>query len=103
MDGLAALWARLRAGWADLPSIPDLPLPHPGDLDVLIVIATVVTMLGIMGVVTAWVDRRVSAKSLLATLVGIALFFWVWEVDRDGFGLIRIPEAFIEMVARVIR
>ncbi|WGH79827.1 hypothetical protein [Jannaschia ovalis] len=103
MEAAERLFSSLAAWWAEVPPIPDLPLPHPGDVDVLIVVATVVLLLGAAGLVSAWADGRRSAISLGAVLVGAALFFWAWEVERTGFDLARVPNAFVEMVARAIR
>lgn len=103
MERLAEALAAFEAWWAARPAIPDLALPDPGDADVLIVIATVVTLLGLMGLVTGWVEGRFSSISLGAALLGGALFFWLWEAERDAFTAIRIPEAFVEIVARTLR
>ncbi|SDY79403.1 hypothetical protein SAMN05444004_103154 [Jannaschia faecimaris] len=86
-----------------MPAVPDLDLPVPSDPDLLLAIATVVAALGLMGLMTGWVEKQLSHVSLLAALIGAALFFWVWETDRESFGWIALPEAFIELVARVLR
>ena len=88
---------------AAIPRVPDLDLPTPADPDLLIVVATFVTMLGLLGLASGWVEQRLSKISLTSTLFGAALFFWVWETDRDGFGWIALPEAFIEIIARLVR
>lgn len=103
MEQIAGALQALRDWWASLPPIPDLGLPAPGDPAVLTVVATMVTGLALMGLVTAWVERRLSLISLVAVIFGFALFFWLWETDRDGFHFLSVPEAFVEMVARVIR
>lgn len=103
MEAVEGFLTSIAEGWAALPGIPDLGLPAPADPPLLIVIATLVTALGIMGVMTGWVEKRLSLVSLMAALFGAALFFWVWEADREAFGFIAIPEAFIELVARILR
>lgn len=103
MEGLDGFLDSLAQAWAGIPPLPDLGLPGPPDPPLLIVIATLVSALGIMGLVTGWVEKRLSAMSLGATVLGIALFVWVWETDRDGFGWLSVPEAFVELVARVLR
>ncbi|GIT90973.1 hypothetical protein JANAI62_14280 [Jannaschia pagri] len=103
METVAGWWAAVQAWWAAVPPVPPLGLPAPGDPDVLIVIGTVVLAVGMMGFVSGWVERRVSWASVFALLLAAALFVWVWEPNREEFGWISIPEAFVEMVARVIR
>jgi hypothetical protein len=83
-------------------AVPDLPLPVVPDPDLFIVIATVLLALGLTGVVSAASERRASVLSILAVLLSLALFVWIWEADREAFGWIAIPEAFIEMVARFV-
>lgn len=103
MEALAEALAALSAWWSGLPPIPDLDLPVPGDPDLVIVAATMVTLFGFMGLVTAWVERRFSVIAFGTFLLGCALAFWIWEVERDAITWIRIPESFVELVARVLR
>lgn len=81
----------------------DLDLPVPGDPAVLIVIAAVTSALGLLGLVAGWVEGRLSVASLLSALLGAALFLWMWEIDRAGFGPMSVPMAFVEIVARILR
>ena len=99
---IAAAWADLSAWWAGLPPLGDLDLPPVADWAVTIVIATVLLALAASALVTGWVDRRVSWAGLFTLVVSAGLFFWVWEADRD-VGLSVVPEAFVEVVARIIR
>lgn len=103
MEAIAGALQAVQDWWAGLPPIPDLDLPAPGDADVLVVVSTVLLAIGVMATVAAWVDKRVSWAGLFAMMLAAALMFWVWEADRDDFGWISIPEAFVEMVARVLR
>lgn len=103
METAAGVWTSITDWWAGLPAVPDLDLPAPGDPDLMIVIATVLLALGLTALISAWIDRRRSLIAMLVTLLALAMVFWVWEADRDGFGWIAIPEAFVEMVARVLR
>ncbi|MEM7642795.1 MAG: hypothetical protein AAF366_09725 [Pseudomonadota bacterium] len=103
MDDATAWIEAASAWWAGLPPVPSLGLPPPPDPDVLIAIGTVVTGLAAMGLVSAWVEKRLSLVSVFALLFGLALFLWVWEADREAWALIRIPEAFVELVARILR
>ncbi|WP_371156665.1 hypothetical protein [Jannaschia sp. 2305UL9-9] len=103
METLAAAVQAVRDWWAGLPAFPDVGIPAPGDPDVLIVISTVLFAVGTMGIVSAMVDKRVSWSGVFALLLAAALMFWAWEGQRDDFGWISIPEAFIEMLARVLR
>ncbi|MGB3408930.1 MAG: hypothetical protein WBA67_15720 [Jannaschia sp.] len=103
METVAGVREAVGDWWAALPRIPDLNLPAPGDPDALIVVATIILAIGLMGLVSGWVDSRVSSVSVFAVFLAAALVFWVWDVDRDGFGWLTIPEAFVEMVARILR
>lgn len=103
MEVVEGVLTTIKQGWAAVPAFPDLGLPRPSDPDLLIVIACVVAALGFMGLMTGWVEKRLSRVSLLATVFGLALFFWVWETDREDFRWIALPEAFIELIARVWR
>lgn len=103
METVEGVLASIATAWAALPPIPDLDLPTPPDAALLTVIATMVVALGFMGLVTGWVERRLSLISVVSLLFGAVLFFWIWEADREGYGWISIPESFIELVARVLR
>lgn len=103
METVEGVLASIAAAWAALPPIPDLDLPPPPDVALLTVVATVVTALGFMGLVTGWVEKRLSLISLASLLFGAVLFFWVWEAEREDFGWLAVPEAFIELVARALR
>ena len=83
--------------------LPHLPLPPPGDPDLVTVIGSVVLALGLMGLVTGWVDRRLAWLPLLSALIGAALLVWVWDADRGAFGVLTVPTAFVEIVARIVR
>ena len=103
MDAVVAAWQAVQTWWDGIPALPDLDLPNPGDPDVLIVVATVLLAIGLMTFVAGWVDKRLSWSGVFSTFLALALLFWVWEADREGFGWISIPEAFVEMVARALR
>lgn len=103
MEQVSGALQAVRDWWAGLPPIPDLDLPGPGDPAVLTVVATLVSGLAVMGLITAWVEKRFSPISMGVLILGAALFFWLWEVDREGFGLLSVPEAFVEIVARILR
>ncbi|UWQ18570.1 hypothetical protein [Jannaschia sp. M317] len=103
MEALAGFLTAVRNWWASLPGIPPLGLPVPGDPEVLIVIATVLLALGLTALISGWVEKRLSWVAVFTIVLSAALFFWVWEGDRDGFGWISVPEAFVELVARVLR
>ncbi|SFJ09057.1 hypothetical protein [Jannaschia pohangensis] len=103
MDWLAAVLSDLSDWWAGLPPVPDLGLPDPGDAAVLTVVATVVSGLGVTGLFSGWAERRFSVISLGSLILGLVLFFWIWEVNREAFDWLSVPEAFVEMVARVLR
>ncbi len=103
METLAEWWSGWADWWASLPPTPEMPLPPPGDTDVITVVATVLLGLGTMGVVAAWVEGRFSSISAGTAVLALVMFYWVWDADRENWSFIRIPEAFVEMVARVIR
>ena len=99
---LAEAWAALTAGWAALPPAPDLDLPPVFDWAVVVVIATTLLAISATAVVSGWVERRTSWFSLFALAVAAALFFWVWEANRTVTWT-AVPEAFVEIVARILR
>ena len=103
MDRIGDILDGLGARWQAWEGIPDLPLPEPVDPSVLLVVATVLFGLGLMGVVTAWVDRRFSLVSLLLLLLSFVIYVWVWDGDRDGVTLISVPHAFVDVIARILR
>lgn len=103
MEAAARARDAVRAWWAGLPPLPDPDLPAPGDPAIVIVAGTVVLALGLMGWLTARVEGRRSLVSLGAVLVGAGLLLWVWDADREGFGWLSVPTAFVEMLARVVR
>ncbi|WP_299647849.1 hypothetical protein [uncultured Jannaschia sp.] len=82
--------------------LPDLDLPPPGDPALLTVLASLLAVLGLVGLVAAWAERRVSWLSVLTLIVAAALFVWLWDAER-AFDPMSVPEAFIEMLARFIR
>lgn len=83
--------------------IPELPLPPVPDPYLIVVLATCVLALGASAFLSGWAERRFSIIGFLVTLVGIALFVWIWDADRAAFGIATVPEAFIEIIARIIR
>lgn len=103
MEAIAAALQAVRDWWASVPPIPDVDIPAPGDPDAMIVVSTVVFAVGMMGFVSGLVDKRISLAGIFALLLAAVLMLWVWENDREGFGWISIPEAFVEMVARIVR
>jgi hypothetical protein len=103
VETAAALWERLGAGWEATPPLPDLGLPPPGDPAVVTVVGAVLAAIGALGLVTGWVDRRVSWAGLFSLALGAAMLAWVWEADRPAWDALTVPRAFVEMVARVLR
>jgi len=102
METLAAYWTGLAEWWAGLSEIPDLDLPVPGDPDLMIVIATVLLALGLAVTLSTAIERRLSWTGMVVTLLAAAMFFWLWEIDREEFGWVSVPEAFVEMIARAL-
>ena len=84
-------------------SVPDLPLPRSGDPDIVLVAATLLFGLGLTGLVMAWVDRRLSVASAGTFLLSIMMFVWMAGTLDDPVGPIRISEAFVEVLARILR
>ncbi|MCK0167881.1 hypothetical protein MWU52_10005 [Jannaschia sp. S6380] len=89
--------------WAKFPALPNLGLPPPGDPDVMVVVSVVLAAMGLTALLSARIDGRRSYASLFATGLAAALMAWVWESDREGFGWLTVPMAFVELLARVIR
>ena len=99
---LAEARATLAGWWAAIPPVPDLSLPPVFDWAVVVVIATTLLAISATAVVSAWVERRTSWFGLFALAVAALLLFWVWEADRAVTWTV-VPEAFVEIVARILR
>ena len=82
--------------------MPDYDLPDVPDWPVTIVIATTLLALSLSGLFSGWAERRISWQGLFAFIVAAGLFFWVWEADRTKTWRL-IPEAFVEVAARILR
>ena len=73
------------------------------DPDIVIVVATLVSMLALSSLVAGWVDGRLSRRGLLALGIGLGLLGWVHLALREGGLTLRsIPDAFIHVAAMVL-
>lgn len=75
----------------------------PGDPTLVTVAATVLSAFGTMGLAAAWVEGRLSKLALGNFLLGTVLFLWLALSTSDGFDPVAIPEAFVELIARILR
>ena len=75
----------------------------PIDPDIVIVIATLVSLLALSSVVAGWADRRVPWMALASLGIGVALLAFVHLALRPG-GLtaLAIPDAFIHVAAMIL-
>ena len=73
------------------------------DPDILIVIATLVSVLALSSTVSGWVEGRLPVKSLVSLCIGLGLLGWAHLALVDG-GLTprAIPDAFIHVAAMVL-
>lgn len=73
------------------------------DPDILIVIASLVTILSFSSSVAAWVDGRLPRMALVSLGIGLGLFAWL-HLGLIGGGLTprMIPDAFIHVAAMVL-
>jgi hypothetical protein len=75
----------------------------PLDLDLVLVIATVVTIFATSGSVAGWVNRRWPWVSLISLALGLGLFGFVHvRLLPQGLGFWDIPNAFIHVAALVL-
>ncbi|NKX45520.1 hypothetical protein [Roseicyclus persicicus] len=73
------------------------------DPDILIVIATLVSVVATASIVAAWADRVVPRLPLLSLAIGLGLFAWVHLGLRPGGLTPRdIPDAFIHVAAMIL-
>lgn len=70
--------------------------------DILIVIGTVVTCFALSSVVAGWVARTWPVMALFSLVVGIGLLIFVHFQLPDGLQPIDIPDAFIQVAARIL-
>jgi hypothetical protein len=73
------------------------------DPDILIVIATLVSILALSSTISAWVDGRWPWAAFVSLAIGLVLLGWVHLALREG-GLTprAIPDAFIHVAAMVL-
>jgi uncharacterized membrane protein len=74
----------------------------PVSADILLVIATIVTILAMSSVVAGWTTRTWPIKAILSLLIAGALFGYVYMTASDGLEPIDIPNAFISVAARIL-
>lgn len=73
------------------------------DPDILIVIATLVSILAVSSVVSGWVEGRWPVMALASLGIGVGLLGWVHLGLREGGLTLRaIPDAFIHVAAMVL-
>lgn len=71
--------------------------------DIVIVLATLVTVLALSSCVAAWVEGRRPRLALVWLALGLGLFAWLHlGLVAGGLTLRTIPDAFIEVVAMVL-
>ena len=99
LGALADLWADLAGLLAGLAA----RLPEPADPALLLVAATLLAGFAALRILSRRIDRRGAPVALLALLFGLGLFLWVWASDREGFGWLTVPGAFVEVAARLTR
>jgi hypothetical protein len=73
------------------------------DPDILIVLASLVSILALSSAISGWVDGRLPVKSLLSLCIGLGLLGWTHLALVEG-GLTprAIPDAFIHVAAMVL-
>jgi hypothetical protein len=73
------------------------------DPDILIVIATLVTIFATSSVIAGWVERSLPWVALLSLAIGGGLLAYVHLVLRPGgLGVWDIPNAFVHVAAMVL-
>jgi hypothetical protein len=74
----------------------------PVPADILIVIATLVTGLSLASVVAGWVVRDWPVVPLVSLTIGLGLFVYLHVELPGGLTLLDIPDAFIDVAARIL-
>lgn len=73
------------------------------DSNVIIVIATVVTIFALSTCLAEWADRRTPVMPLLILLAMLGVFAYVHVVVRPGgLTIWSIPEAFVAVAAKLL-
>ena len=73
------------------------------DPDILIVIATIVSLLSVASIVSAWADRVLPRMALLSLAIGLGLLAWVHlALVPGGLTPRAIPDAFIHVAAMIL-
>lgn len=73
------------------------------DTDIVIVIATVVTLLAVSSTIAGWAERKMPWMALVSLVIGVGVLGFVHLTLRPG-GLTprAIPDAFIHVAAMVL-
>lgn len=72
-----------------------------GDPQLVTVVATCLAGLGVTGFLNGWADHRFSWLGLIIS-IGAGVLFVALQM-QDPITISTIPEAFVEIVARIIR
>lgn len=72
------------------------------DPDILIVIATLVTIFAFSSALAGWVSGRLAPLATLSLAIGIGLFVFVHMQLPQGLTPVAVPLAFIDVAAMVL-
>ncbi|MBT8411496.1 MAG: hypothetical protein KJP02_06850 [Octadecabacter sp.] len=72
------------------------------DPNILIVIATLVTVFSASSVIAAWAERVFPPVAVVSLVIGIGLFVFLYMTIPGGLGPMDIPNAFIAVVAMIL-
>ena len=103
MEGLRTALRALAELWADVGAFLEARLPDPADPALLLVAATLLAAFATLRILSLRIDGRGAPVAVLTLLFALALFLWVWASDREGFGWLTVPGAFVDVAARLTR
>jgi len=72
------------------------------DPNILIVLATLITVFAASSVVAGWAERTVPLLALTSLAIGIGLFVFLYLTTLGGLSPLDIPNAFIAVAAMIL-
>jgi len=70
--------------------------------DILLVFASVVAVFSLSSIIAGWTVRRVPWLALISFSIACGLFYYVHSELPDGLAVMDVPNAFINVAARVL-
>lgn len=71
--------------------------------DILFVVGTILAVLSLVTVLTAWIENRRPRIASVAVVIAGGILVFAAATAPDGFQLTDIPDAFINVIAMVLK